>query len=372
VTSAFRIGRPVPRDEWIGDVDWQDQDVMPVLRAGLARMPAGRVVPVLRGLQGVLKPTLLRELLTDQFERDPADRELMLLLDFWEAADPVGVAPRICATARQRPLLGGVWLDDALARIVRRQADDDEAPRIIAARLAGMDAEAAVSRALEVASWLRGVLSPRFRLEAAGLIFTGRESSHVRDLLVALLDGVPARHADAGATAESKRAEKLLRSLGPSEPEVDSPGANVNLVPVENAVAVLKAIERKFPALLILPQAFESASRWGRPNVTKLTKTLEGLGSAAQRYLNNPNLDGYKELEKVPCKFARNVSATALQKYRADYLLRDPDGNEIQLGPHFIVGSGDNVCRIYLAVDKRRRRYVVGHVGEHLRDGTNT
>jgi hypothetical protein len=372
VISAFRIERPVPRDEWIGEVDWQEQDAAPLLRGGLAKMPVGRVIGVLRALQGLLRPTLLRELLTDQYEREPIDSELMLLLDFWEASDPVGAAARICATARQRPLIGGVWLDEALDRIAQRQPDDDEAPRIIAARLAGMEGEAAANRALEVASWLRGVVSPRFRLEAARVIFTGRESPHLRDLLVGLLDGVPARLADAGAAAESQRAEKLLRSLGQSEGETGVPGANLNLVPVENAVAVLRAIEQKYPALVVLPQAFESASRWGRPNVTKLTKTLEELGSAAQRYRNNPTLDGYRELEKVPCKFARNVSATALQQYRSDYFLTDPDGQEVQLGPHFIVGSRDNVCRIYLAVDKHRRRYIVGHVGDHLRDGSHS
>ena len=372
VISAFRIDRSVPRDEWIVDVDWRDQDALSLLRAGLAKMPAGRVVAVLHALQGVLRPTLIREILTDQYERDLADSELMPLLEFWEAADPVGAAARICVVARQRPLMGGGWLDLALDRVVARQPDDEEAPMIIAARIAGMDPEVAANRAFEVASRLRGVLSPRFRLEAARLIFTGRESLQIRDLLLALLNDVPARLAEAGATGESQRAEQLLRSLGQSESGADAPGANVELVPVENAAAVLKAVEKKYPALVILPQAFESASRWGRPNVTKLTKTLEGLGKAAQRYLNSPTLDGYGELEKVPCKFARNVSATALQRYRADYVLPGPDGNEIQLGPHFIVGSGDNVCRIYLAVDKPRRRYIIGHVGDHLRDGSST
>lgn len=368
VISAFRFGRPVSRDEWISDVNWQDEQAAPLLRAGLARTPVGRAVAVIRALHGVLTPTLLHELLIDQFERDPPDNELMLLLDFWEAADPAGAAQRICATANQRPLIGGAWLDEALGRITRRLPDDEEAPRIIATRLAGMDSVAAANRALEVASWLRGVLSARFRLDAASVILTGRESAHVRDLLVALLDGVPARLSDAGAAAESQRAEKLLRGLGQSGREADAPGADVNLVPVENAAAVLRAIEQKYPALVILPQAFESASRWGRPNLTKLTMTLEGLGSAAQRYLNDPALDGYKELEKVPCKLARNVSATALRRYRSDYVLTDGDGNEVRLGPHFTVGSGDNVCRIYLAVDKQQRRYIVGHVGNHLRD----
>jgi len=371
VISAFRIGRPVPQDQWIGEVDWHDDDAAPVLRAGLARLPLGRVVAVLRTLQGVLKPTALRELLTDQYERDIPDSELMPLLDFWEAADAVGATARICETAHQRPRLGGAWLDGALDRVVARQPDSGEAPMIIAARLAGMDPEAAAHRALQVASRLQGVLSPRFRLEAARVIVTGRESVQVRDLLLALLSDVPARLGEAGATAEAEQAGKLLRSLSDSDGEAVAPGANLNPVPVSDAVSLLRVIERKYPALVILPQALSSASRWGRPNVHKLTTTLEGLGAAAQRYLNDQSLDGYKELERVPCKFGRRVSATALQQFRSDYVLADPEGNKIQLGWHFIVGSRNNVCRIYLAVDKSRRRYIVGHVGDHLRDGSN-
>ena len=371
VLSSFRLDRPVPRDEWIVAVDWQEQDAAPLLRGGLSRMSVKRTVGLLRQLQASLKPSQLRELLADQYERDLADDELMPLLDFWEAADPVGASQRFCATARQRPLMGGAWLDDALDRVVMRQPDDDDAPMIIASRLAGMEPEAAANRALEVASLLQGTMSPRFRLAAASLIASGTESPQLRDLLVSLLSDVPARLADAGAASDASKAERLLLRLIRSPEDVDAPGANLEIIATATAVAALRAIAEKYPALLVLPEAYASAATWGRPNITKLLKTLEGLGAAAQQFLKNPAADGYKELEKVPCKFAKNVSPSALQEYPSDYFLTDAEGTEIQLGPHFVVGSGDNVCRIYLAVDKQRRRYIIGHVGDHLRDASN-
>lgn len=73
----------------------------------------------------------------------------------------------------------------------------------------------------------------------------------------------------------------------------------------------------------------------------------------------------------MPCKFAKAVSETALTEFRSDYTRRAPDGREIVLSPHFIVGSGANVCRIYLCVDKEQRRYIIGHVGNHLRGARN-
>lgn len=371
VVSSFRLGRPVARDEWIIEVDWQDAQLAPALRSGLARMAPDRAIATIGRLRADLKPKPLRDLLVDQYERELSDEELVALLEAWESIDPQEASARLCLIARQRPIEDANWLDRALDRAVRRDPEWTDALQIIAQRLAGLGPEAAIERASKVAASLDGAASLQFRQLAVEVIAGAPSSDSIRDGLMALVQDLPARWRAIGANEKAERAERLIRGLRADPGGGSAPGANLQIVPVESAAAILAAIEAKYPALIVLPQAHASAGRWARHNLTKLTDTLEALGAAAQRYAADKNLDGYAELRTVPCRFAPNVSKTALQRFPGDYLINDPDGNTVKLGPHFLVGSGDNVCRIYLAVDQARRRYIVGHVGDHLRDASN-
>ena len=69
--------------------------------------------------------------------------------------------------------------------------------------------------------------------------------------------------------------------------------------------------------------------------------------------------------------FRPDVSQTAHTQYRTDYE-RDYQGRSILLGPHLARGiSPDNAIRIYWWIDHDARQFVIGHVGDKLRDAGN-
>jgi hypothetical protein len=78
-----------------------------------------------------------------------------------------------------------------------------------------------------------------------------------------------------------------------------------------------------------------------------------------------------KAFEEAGLPFKADVSQTALGKYPQEYR-RSYDGKTVMLGPHIAFGAGTpRTCvRIYFYIDEAARRFVVGHVGNHLRDTT--
>ncbi len=67
--------------------------------------------------------------------------------------------------------------------------------------------------------------------------------------------------------------------------------------------------------------------------------------------------------------YVADISDTARTKYRSEYE-RKIDGKTFLLGPHLKFGQGtaEYCARIYWWVDREQRRFVIGHIGVHLRD----
>jgi hypothetical protein len=126
----------------------------------------------------------------------------------------------------------------------------------------------------------------------------------------------------------------------------------------------LEAAQRRFPGLIVLPEAEKSARQRGNEGVKQARDSLFALGEVAERYGAGELNTGLDEaLSKLP-GFKSGISAVARQKYRRSYARRLPDGRDCLLGPH--LDGGGNGGRIYFAVDEQGRRLIVGHVGRHL------
>jgi len=122
--------------------------------------------------------------------------------------------------------------------------------------------------------------------------------------------------------------------------------------------------------LVFLHTAYVSAERSQYKNPVEIFKALMCIYYVATLYhmevtgFNAHNL--FSEYEYRP-----DISQTANGKYKNDYE-RTYDGKDIMLGPHIGKGRGssNDMFRIYWYVDKDRRKYVIGHIGEHLKDDT--
>lgn len=70
--------------------------------------------------------------------------------------------------------------------------------------------------------------------------------------------------------------------------------------------------------------------------------------------------------------YRNGISQTARQKYEDDYRRRYED-EWVMLGPHLrrSVGAASEILRIYWYADAEQRVFVIGHVGEKLRDDSN-
>lgn len=126
--------------------------------------------------------------------------------------------------------------------------------------------------------------------------------------------------------------------------------------------------------LVFLPEAFSSASasQYKRPvQVLDDLLALDRVAGAWQRgelscdfksACANEGLTGYRN----------GISQTARQKYEGDYR-RQYEGELVMLGLHLGrgVGAVTEILRIYWYADPEERVFVVGHVGEKLRDDSN-
>ncbi len=371
VLSSVRVGRVVDDEKLWLTVDWTSESNRSTLRESMVRMAPSNATAVIRSLRPQVPASMLATYLDDMFERELADNDLIRVLELWGEIEPGEASLRVLDVAERRPIADEAWMDAALVDAMQRNPSSERPAVLIARRLGTRPLSEAVAQAVRVAGQLDGVIELRFRQAAAEKIAENAITPDVNAQLVELLRDVPGAWRARGATAEAERAEAQLRRLAaPDSSSVDS-NRNGKIVTVESAHAVLEAVADKYPHLVVLKDAYVSAARWGRPNLSKLRKTLEGIGRAAEEYARKPDLDPWVAIKQVPCQFAGGVSESAMDKYPADYIREDGEGRVVTLGPHFIVGSKANLCRIYLEIDEDLQRIVVGHVGAKLRDGTN-
>ncbi len=122
-----------------------------------------------------------------------------------------------------------------------------------------------------------------------------------------------------------------------------------------------------------LPSALESAAESPYRQPEKVLLALERIDDIAGRFAAD-NLQGglRAAFEDAGLQYGADISDTAKTQFRREYERRYA-GRVVLLGPHVRLGTGPpHACaRIYWFVDEDRRRFVIGHVGKHLRD-TNT
>lgn len=131
-----------------------------------------------------------------------------------------------------------------------------------------------------------------------------------------------------------------------------------------DAVRLAKARLRH---LVILPEAERSAREWQYDRADLAWADFVRLEAVAADWdAGALRGDFAAEARNRGLDWARDVSEDAKQKFAADYERRY-DRRLVTLGPH-IRRQGRQILRVYCYLDTKRRRVVVGHVGDHLGD----
>lgn len=130
------------------------------------------------------------------------------------------------------------------------------------------------------------------------------------------------------------------------------------------------------PHIVVLDTAIASARRWQFDRTGDVWTAFLRLERVAADWASGTLRTSFTEAaRRAGLDWAGGISDTAAQKFAADYL-REFEGRQIMLGPHLRMSGGRQILRVYCHLDQvpgaagapPRRRVVVGHVGEHLRD----
>lgn len=137
-----------------------------------------------------------------------------------------------------------------------------------------------------------------------------------------------------------------------------------------DVAAAVSAAKAEFGALDFLAEAESSAeeSPFCRPD--DVYNGLRHMDTIVRRWRADELPGGFEAaFGELIAGYTADISDTAKTKYAQDYR-REVGGEAIMLGPHLKFGRGTpKYCaRIYWWVDHAQRRFVVGHVGKHLRD----
>jgi hypothetical protein len=167
------------------------------------------------------------------------------------------------------------------------------------------------------------------------------------------------------ALRESRRA---LRAYDP-------PAEVVGRIPGSVLEAVLMAQEKYGSGLVFLESALASAGRsvFSRPH--EVLRYLEIVGRVVEAWRDGEVAGGgfgraFEDLG-LSC-FVSGMSKTAREEFAEDYK-RTHNGSDIMLDPHLKIGTNQLTgIRIYWWVDRESKVFVVGHVGEKLRDKSKT
>lgn len=132
-------------------------------------------------------------------------------------------------------------------------------------------------------------------------------------------------------------------------------------------------------SLVLLPDAFESARKCsfaGDPY--RVLAVLLRIQRVARLY-HGGDSSGHKALFEADGEtdYRANISETSRNEFRADYekrYVRNGISESIILGPHIKLGDGSPTSSVstYWYVDEIERKYVIGHIGRHLRGRRDT
>ena len=144
-------------------------------------------------------------------------------------------------------------------------------------------------------------------------------------------------------------------------------------------VETVRKAELGLPNLVFLKSAITSAQSWQFDRTDDVWNAFLSLDFLAGRWIERiMNTPFAEAAEEIGLDWASDVSEVATNKYAADYM-RKFEGRDIFLGPHVRMSGGRRLLRIYCVLDESPgpvgglpvRRFIIGHVGKHLRDRTN-
>ena len=125
-------------------------------------------------------------------------------------------------------------------------------------------------------------------------------------------------------------------------------------------------------ALVVLQEAYVSASETRYPQVDRAAAALRAIGDVAQRWHDNVLGMNFDSAFAEQGFALRTVSAVTQGRHHKDYS-RTYEGRRVMLGPHLALGDGgstDTIFRAYWYLDETNRQFVLGQVGRHLDDST--
>ncbi|MEI6571534.1 MAG: hypothetical protein WCO36_08910 [Actinomycetes bacterium] len=144
-------------------------------------------------------------------------------------------------------------------------------------------------------------------------------------------------------------------------------------------VETVRKAELGLPNLVFLKSAITSAQNWQFDRTDDVWNAFMSLDFLAGRWIERiMNTPFAQAAEEIGLDWASDVSEVATNKYAVDYM-RKFEGRDIFLGPHVRMSGGRRLLRIYCVLDESpgpvgglpTRRFIIGHVGKHLRDRTN-
>lgn len=170
-----------------------------------------------------------------------------------------------------------------------------------------------------------------------------------------------------------RQAFAQVAQAGAADETTSDADADTEVMPRTVTEAVTRA-QATCQYLVILPDAVRSAAASQYKKPPQVLEDLIALNELAGRWQRGELTTDFKTAfsDAGLTGHKGGISDTARQKYETDYRRRYGD-QSVMLGPHLRRGTGaiTEILRIYWYADEDERVFVVGHVGEKLRDDSN-
>lgn len=314
----------------------------------------------------------------------PADA-LQRLMDAWRAHDPQQTARWLVTAVESHSVSDDApWVVDGL-RAALELGEESLVGRTITALLGVARKSGDVAQLNQLASVWRRRLTGRERLLtgvrlaiAQADLRGGATADEDQAQVLADLYWEAKRQRDESSLKETLALVDRTRATASAsvlalleqchQPDASQPAGPAQ--PVSSVSEALEYVRQKYPELVVLTEAVDSARERGARGYKAVLKSLEALGKVAHDYAHDSLGSSVQEACRLLPGFREDISDSAKQEFRADYERRLPDGRLVMLGPHINGGLKDG--RIYFHIDEKLRRLVVGHVGRHLRGAQDT
>lgn len=386
VLSSLRLGSLPDPAELLDDTDWTSAGAQEALIGAASKLRPPDALKLAVGTALALPMSQQERLLEVIADRPLKGSEYHMLIDLWTAIDaPASGRELMRALSQGRIAIEDEWVYEAVTSVViprGHESDRGAAARLLVNRSTSSRNLAQLKHAMElIETHLANPSSMLLRDEVVrALVEIGSQDAIDEAAFQGCALAWRWQQAADGPRTDSiasfvksilprvspELREDIRDELGALIAARVAPRAPIHILPVTSVAEALEHVTQNYPNLVVLDEARASAAA-ATGNLRKILEALDFLGRLSERFAEK-GVDPYKELATSGFKFKADVSDTAKQKYRSDYLRRDSDGNEFLLGPHLDLGNKTTLFRIYLYIDGKRRRIVIGQIGTHLSD----